>query len=342
MTSGASVRQHGRAVEIWLLAMTGLVAATVVVGGLTRLTGSGLSITRWDLFIGAIPPLGRADWEEAFRLYRQIPEFREVNSWMTLGDFQVIYWWEWSHRLIGRLVGLAYGLPFAFFLLKGGVPREIRGRLWLLLALGGLQGAVGWWMVQSGLVDRVDVSPYRLAIHLGLAFVIMGLLLDSALRVRRPVTDIVLLNPFLGLALLQILFGAFVAGIGAGRVYVDWPLMNGAVLPPESFDLRPLWRNLFENHALVQFVHRGMAYGLVALAVLIAVRGGAHVRARCGILAVTLLQATMGIVALRAGGDSILLASLHQAGAVLLFLTAVWARRAGAVRWAEGSVRRFA
>ncbi len=313
------------AVEAWLYGVLALVASMVVLGGLTRLTGSGLSIVRWDLVAGVLPPLSQAGWEEAFRQYRQIPEYSEVNAWMELDDFRRIFWWEWAHRLLGRLVGLAYAIPLLAFWLRDRLPRHLRGRLVLLLFLGGLQGAVGWWMVRSGLADRVDVSPARLAVHLALAFLIMGLLLDAALRIRRPPPVRGPLDLLLALVFLQIVVGAFVAGTGAGRVYNDWPWMNGVVLPPEAFDLRPVWRNWFENHALVQFVHRLLAYLVLALAVLLAWRAGVGAGVRRTILAAVVLQAVLGIVALRAGVP-LLLAALHQWGAVALFLLVVWAR----------------
>ena len=319
-----------RAMEVWLLSVLLLVAAMVVLGGLTRLTGSGLSIVRWDLVSGILPPLSGEAWEAAFRRYRQIPEFREQNAWMQLADFRRIFWWEWAHRLLGRITGLAYAVPLFVLLLRRRVPRPLRGRLFLLLLLGGLQGVVGWWMVRSGLVDRVDVSPYRLAVHLGLAFLLLGLLLDTLLRLRWPAVRRSRLDPLLALLFLQILLGAFVAGTGAGRVYADWPLMNGVLLPAEAFDLRPVWRNLFENHALVQFVHRGCAYLLLVVALFHALPAGPGAGLRRAILAGMLLQAGLGILALRSG-LALELAVAHQFGAVLLFLLVVAGRAAPAV-----------
>ena len=196
VSDGAQVR----AVEWWLHGVLALVAAMVVLGGLTRLTGSGLSIVRWDLVSGVLPPLSHAAWEEAFRLYRQIPEFTEQNSWMQLEDFRSIYWWEWAHRFLGRVVGVAYAVPLLFFVLLRRIPRPLLGRLLLLLLLGTLQGAIGWWMVRSGLAERVDVSPYRLAVHLGMAFAIMGLLLEAAMRLRSRPPARSQLDPLLGIA----------------------------------------------------------------------------------------------------------------------------------------------
>ena len=322
-----SATQDGRhlAVEFWLYGVLVLVAAMVVLGGLTRLTGSGLSIVRWDLVSGVLPPLNQAEWNEVFRLYRQIPEYSAQNSWMELSDFRRIFWWEWAHRFLGRMAGAAYVIPLLLFKLRGSLPRALQGRLLFLLFLGGLQGVVGWWMVQSGLVDRVDVSQYRLAVHLGIAFVIMGLLLDAAMRLRFPVRGRSRLDPLLALLFVQIIAGAFVAGTGAGRVYTDWPLMNGVLLPSEALDLRPAWRNLFENHALVQFIHRSLAYVLLAMALVLALAKGPGIGMRRTILVAMLGQAALGILALRAGA-ALPLASVHQAGAVAVFLLVVWAR----------------
>ena len=325
-----------RAVESWLYVVLALLAAMVVLGGLTRLTGSGLSIVRWDLVSGVLPPFGEADWEAAFRLYRQIPQYAEQNSWMELDDFRRIFWWEWAHRLLGRLIGVAYAVPLLFFALRGRIPRPLLPRLLLLFALGALQGLIGWWMVRSGLQDRIDVSPYRLAVHLGLAFVIMGLLLDAAMRLRRPSPSSSAMDLLLGLLFLQVVAGAFVAGTGAGRVYTDWPLMNGAILPPEAFDLRPLWRNFFENHALVQFVHRILAYLALAAAVILALRRGPGGGVRWMILVAVAAQAALGVVTL-VSGAALPLAAAHQFGAVVLFLLAVWSR--GAVSNAQAPAR---
>ena len=321
----ASQGRRQRSVELWLYGVLALVATMVILGGLTRLTGSGLSIVRWDLVTGVVPPLSQAEWEEAFRLYRRIPEYSAQNSWMEMSDFRRIFWWEWAHRFLGRVVGAAYVLPLLFFKLRGSLPQALQGRLVLLLILGALQGAIGWWMVQSGLADRVDVSPYRLAVHLGMAFAIMGLLLDTAMRLRRPTTGWSRLDPLLVLLFLQITAGAFVAGTGAGRVYTDWPLMNGAVLPSEAFDLQPAWRNLFENHALVQFIHRALAYLLLAMAFVLALANRPGIEVRRAILGALLAQAALGVLALRAGA-ALPLAVTHQAGAIAVFLLVVWAR----------------
>ena len=325
-----------RAVESWLYGVLALLAAMVVLGGLTRLTGSGLSIVRWDLVSGVLPPIGEEDWEEAFRLYRQIPEYAEQNSWMELDDFRRIFWWEWAHRLLGRLIGVAYAVPLLFFALRGRIPRPLLPRFLILFALGALQGLIGWWMVRSGLEDRIDVSPYRLAVHLGLAFVIMGLLLDAAMRLRRQPPSRSAMDLLVGLLFLQIVAGAFVAGTGAGRVYIDWPLMNGAILPPEAFDLRPLWRNLFENHALVQFVHRILAYLALATSLVLALRRGPGIGVRWMILVAVAAQGALGVAALLSGA-ALPLAAAHQFGAVVLFLLAVWSR--GAVSNVRAPVR---
>jgi cytochrome c oxidase assembly protein subunit 15 len=260
-----------RAVRRWLFGIALLVFAMVMVGGATRLTESGLSITEWQPLLGALPPLTDADWQAAFAKYREIPQYRLLNAGMTLGEFKAIYWWEWAHRLLGRLVGVAFAVPFVLFWLKGRLARADLPALAGLFVLGGLQGAIGWWMVASGLSERTSVAPYRLAVHLTLACIILAGALALAARpaarevlgtgARRRAAAIV------ALVLAQIFLGALVAGNDAGLVYNTWPLMDGRILPAEAFDLVPWWRNLFENHALVQFVHRGGAYVLFVLVV---------------------------------------------------------------------------
>ena len=265
-----------RAIALWLWLLAALVAAMVLVGGATRLTDSGLSITEWAPVMGIVPPLSDADRQRAFDAYRGTTEFQQQNAWMTLDDFMPLYWWEWGHRLLGRLIGLVWAVGLAGFLLARAVPRGWTGWLVLPGLLGAAQGAVGWWMVASGLVGRLDVAPYRLMLHLGIAFSIFALLVWLALRVRldevatlaarrRRVGRVMAWTGWLGaLVFLQILAGALVAGLDAGRGYVDWPLMEGNFLPPEAFDLAPAWANVFENPALAQFDHRMVAYLLVA------------------------------------------------------------------------------
>ena len=263
-----------RPVRVWLFVVAAMVFAMVVVGGATRLTGSGLSITEWAPIMGAIPPLSDADWAAAFARYREIPQYRLENAGMTLGEFKAIFWWEWSHRFLGRSVGVVYALPLVWFFATGRIRRERLPRFLLLLVLGGMQGFVGWWMVASGLVDRVTVAPYRLAVHLTLASGIFVALLWTALtcgnsaltRRRSPVLRIGA-GAILGWTVFQIFLGALVAGNHAGLVYNTWPSMNGHFAPPDLMTWEPWWRNFFENHAMVQFLHRMGAYVLFALAI---------------------------------------------------------------------------
>ena len=302
-----------RGIFIWLMTLTALVAIMVLVGGATRLTDSGLSITEWAPVMGALPPMSTADWEAAFEAYKATTEYQEQNNWMTLADFKPIYWWEWGHRFLGRLVGLVWLAGFVWFLVRGKIPEGWTGRLLLPGVLGGLQGALGWWMVASGLTGRLDVAPYRLAAHLGLAFLIFALLLWLALRIRLNPVDTLArrrrrIGPMMGcsgvliaLVFLQVLSGALVAGLDAGRGFVDWPLMEGQFFPPNALDLSPVLLNIFENPGLAQFNHRILAYLIVILAVLFVLRSGraGHDKVaawgrRVGII--ILAQAVVGIV----------------------------------------------
>jgi cytochrome c oxidase assembly protein subunit 15 len=263
---------RSRAVAIWLLTVAVLVLGMVVVGGSTRLTGSGLSITQWKPISGALPPLGLADWQAEFARYRAIPQFRFVNPAMTLDQFRFIYWWEWSHRLLGRLLGVVFLLPFLWFAIRREIPRRLFWRLGGLFLLGGLQGLVGWWMVASGLVTRVYVAPERLMIHLGLAFALLGALVWTALDAWAGWARQTLPSPWggralglLGLIYVQILLGALVAGNQAGLVYNDWPMFAGHLLPSDY--LAPgVWATLAHNAASVQLHHRMVAYLLVIVA----------------------------------------------------------------------------
>ncbi len=244
----------------------------VIVGGATRLTDSGLSITEWQPILGAIPPLTEADWLAAFEKYRQIPEYQLINKGMTLEDFKFIYWWEWAHRFLGRIIGLVFFIPFAVFALTGRLSRGTAWRCGVLFVLGGLQGALGWYMVSSGLVDRVDVSQYRLSAHLTLATVIFAAILWVAIGLggkrhapRHGMEWAAL--ALVALILLQVAAGGFVAGLDAGMGYNTWPLMDGALVPPGLMIMEPGWRNLFENAMTVQFNHRLLAYVITLAAV---------------------------------------------------------------------------
>ncbi len=271
-----------RATRIWLFILFAMVVVMIAVGGLTRLTDSGLSITEWRPVSGALPPLSHEAWLLEFDKYRATPEYRLQNQGMSLGEFQFIYWWEWGHRQLGRAIGLVWALGLALLWLTKRIPQGWTGKLLGLGALGGLQGAVGWWMVASGLEGTMlDVASYRLATHLGLAFVILGVIAWFAFQLGRPAGDLMqarrhaepkLFSMSTGLmhfAFLQILLGALVAGIDAGRTYGDWPLMAGGFLPPDPLDITPLWRNFFENEGLVQFMHRMAGYLLFAFGLVV-------------------------------------------------------------------------
>lgn len=262
------------AVKAWLWTIAGLVLAMIAVGGATRLTDSGLSITEWKPILGAIPPFTEAHWLEAFAKYKEIPEYHLVNKGMSLEDFKVIYWWEWGHRFLGRIIGLVFALPLAFFFLKGALRPVFAKRLLGVLALGALQGGIGWYMVTSGLVDRVDVSQYRLALHLTVAFLILALLVWFALdvaagdeRSAEPASGAARhgAKALVAIVLLQVVLGAFVAGLKAGLIYNTWPSMNGNVLPEDYWALQPWYKNWFENPAATQFNHRLLAY-VIAIA----------------------------------------------------------------------------
>ncbi len=323
-----------RGIRIWLWILLLMVMTMIAVGGLTRLTDSGLSITQWKPISGALPPLSAADWQDAFQKYQASPEYKLQNKGMSLSAFQSIYWWEWGHRELGRLIGVVWALGFFGFLLAGKIPRGWRGRLFLLGVLGGLQGALGWWMVSSGLVGRmVDVASYRLAMHLGLGFIIMGTILWFLMGLGRTGVDLLqarrareprlqrLSSIMAGLVFFQVILGALVAGIDAGRSYVDWPLMDGSFLPPESFDLSPLWSNFFENAALVQFDHRMIGYLVFLFGATLwwQSRNSPHRATRLAfdwMMAMILLQVSLGIATvMNAAAPHI--AIVHQVGAIL-------------------------
>ncbi len=331
------------AIRIWLMVLFALVVVMIAVGGLTRLTDSGLSITEWAPIKGAIPPLTAEDWQREFDAYRQIPEYQLQNKGMSLSEFQFIYWWEWGHRQLGRVIGLVWALGFFGFLVARKIPVGWTGRLLLLGALGGAQGAIGWWMVSSGLEgEMLDVASYRLATHLGLAFVILGLIAWYVFQLGREERDLMqarrgregkLFSMGTGLmhfAFLQILLGALVAGIDAGRNYIDWPLMAGGFFPPEPFQLQPLWRNFFEDDGLVQFMHRMAGYLLFIFGVVVWLRArrspnGATRFAFNAVLAMMLLQMVLGIVTVMYSAPW-QIAIVHQLGAVVLWVLILRAR----------------
>ena len=259
-------------VRWWLYLVLAVMFALFIVGGATRLTDSGLSITEWKPIHGVIPPLSEADWQEELQKYRQIPEYQQINKGMSLAEFKRIFWWEWAHRFLARTVGIVMALPLAFFWLTGRLERHLKPKLLGLLALGGFQGFVGWWMVTSGLTERVDVSQYRLATHLTLACIIFAAVMWVARGLAphsAPPADSAT-RRFAGLMVLLVLFqiwlGALVAGLDAGMAYNTWPLMDGAIVPGDLFVQQPWWANLFENPKTVQFVHRIGAYLVLAAA----------------------------------------------------------------------------
>lgn len=331
-----------RAVSIWLLVVAALVCLMILVGGTTRLTDSGLSITEWKPISGALPPLSQSDWEDEFALYQQTTEFQVQNSAMTLQEFEFIYWWEWGHRQLGRLIGLVYFVPFVFFWLRGDLSARLKPRLFGLLILGGAQGAIGWWMVASGLSDRLDVSQYRLATHLGMAFIILGVAIWMSLEARYGPPPLRrgrlagVTAGLLGLVFLQILLGAFVAGLDAGRIYNTWPLMNGELIPEDYLGGMSFFPAIFESHAAVQMHHRWLGY-LVAIAVfayaaLIWREPRVSLKPFMVVLpALVIGQIALGIAALLSVVP-LHLSLAHQGGAIVLFIatvSAAWtARRA--------------
>jgi cytochrome c oxidase assembly protein subunit 15 len=326
-------------VAAWLFVCCAMIFAMVVIGGITRLTESGLSITEWRPLLGALPPLSAAEWQATFDKYQQTPQYRLLNLGMTLGEFKAIFWWEYVHRLWGRLIGAVYLVPFLWFVATGRARGPLVWRLAGVFALGALQGLLGWYMVQSGLVDRVDVSPYRLAAHLGLAIVIYAASLRIALDLARPAEFVPAaiagalarrLHLLAGLIFLTMLSGAFVAGLDAGMTYNTFPLMDGRLVPAGYLDLSPWWLNAFENVAAVQFHHRllGISSLLASLAVwLTAPRAtlppavGRWLAAMAG---TALAQASLGIATLLLVVP-IPLAAAHQAGAMILFTLALLA-----------------
>jgi len=323
-----------RAVGFWLLGVAAIILAMITVGGLTRITGSGLSITQWDPIMGAIPPLSDDAWADAFARYRRIPQYIHENAGMSLLAFKGIFWWEWTHRLLGRLLGVLFFVPFVWFAWTGAIARREWPRMLLLFALGGLQGFVGWWMVQSGLETRDSVSQYRLAIHLGVALILLVAILWTALEYlrlpdsqRRLAPRPKLATAFAGLVYLQMLLGALVAGLHAGLIYNTWPSMDGRVFPETPFFALPWWINFFENAGLAQFDHRIGAY-IIAVAAIIIGKGARRMtgwarRSGTALLHLTLLQIVLGITTLLLQAPEYL-AALHQLVAALLLCTAVW------------------
>lgn len=325
---------HTGAVRLWLLCVAAMIFLTLVIGGATRLTESGLSITEWKPVTGVLPPLTESDWQADFDKYKAIPQYRQLNRGMTLDQYKVIYFWEWSHRLLARTTGFVFLLPFLFFLWRGWIPKGLKARLWLIFGGGAALGAVGWWMVSSGLSgNMVSVSQYRLGFHLTLASAIYAAVLWTAqgltprpaqavpARLRYGALTLVLL------LLAQIYLGALVAGLDAGLVYNTWPSIDGAFIPDAArlWFIQPAWRNLFENALTVQFDHRMLAYAIFIVAMLHANDAWRAAREKGGALllaAMVTAQAVLGIVTLLYQAP-IALALAHQMLAILVLTVAV-------------------
>ncbi|MDV6344346.1 COX15/CtaA family protein [Nitrosomonas sp. Is37] len=330
-------------IAIWLFICCALIFAMVVVGGVTRLTGSGLSIVEWQPLIGAIPPLNQEDWAVLFEKYRQIPQYEEVNKGMTLEEFKGIFWWEYFHRLLGRAIGLVYFVPFIYFVIRKQVDRILGLKLLGIFVLGGLQGLMGWYMVMSGLVNNIYVSQYRLTAHLGLAFIIYAAmfwvatgLLSSGENRQNNGVGLHGLRRFsfliTTLIFIMVLSGGLVAGIHAGLAYNTFPLMNGFLIPPDLFVLEPWYRNFFENMTTVQFDHRMIAWLLAFLVPIFWFKARKYSlscsqQLACHLfLMVLIIQISLGITTLLLVVP-LPLAAAHQAGAILLFTAALWVNR---------------
>ncbi len=343
VTAADRLLRNRAQVRAWLYAVLVALVALFLVGAATRLTESGLSITEWKPIHGVIPPLNEAEWQEEFDKYRQIPEYQQINKGMSLDAFKRIFWWEWAHRLIARGVGFLFALPLLFFWVTGRLERTVKPKLAGILALGGLQGAVGWWMVASGLVERTDVSQYRLATHLTIAALIFtatmvvarGLAPHSAGPAGEGTRRFALV--LMLMALVQIYIGGLVAGLDAGFTYNTWPLMDGAIVPGDLMVIQPIWHNFFENPKTVQFIHRMFAYAILAAALWhwLATRmrepGTMHARRALVLLLLVLAQAGIGIATLLMQVP-LHWGLAHQAGAlvVLGFAAAHWRGTKGA------------
>ncbi len=325
-------RPPGRAIAAWLYLCAAMVFAMVVLGGLTRLTGSGLSMVDWQPVAGVLPPMNEADWQALFERYKASPEFQRVNFWMTVDDFRSIFWLEFLHRLGGRLIGLVFGVPLIYFLIRRRIGGALGLRLVVLFILGGGQGLLGWYMVRSGLVDRPDVSHYRLAAHLMLAVALYGYLLWTALGIRAERAGRPQLGGHLGLVIggvaLTMTWGALVAGLDAGHIYPTFPLMDGRLIPAEALTMTPWPVDATENAATVQFLHRALAVALVVVVLALRWRGRMAERRRVRILdwlaLMALIQTGLGIATLLAGVPAAL-AAAHQAGGMILLSLAIYA-----------------
>lgn len=318
----------------WLYAVAALIVLMVAVGGITRLTESGLSITQWKPLTGIVPPLNDAQWQAEFANYQRIPEYQQINQGMTLSGFKAIFFWEYVHRLLGRVIGMAFALPLLWFAVQRAIPKGFGPRLLALLALGGLQGAIGWWMVASGLSVRTDVSHVRLAVHLSTALVILGGIVWTALDLRDlahdPLARPARLAPVAVIALLclglQIVLGAFTAGLNAGYAFSSWPLMGDSFFPADAPMIAPAWKNVVDNPVVVQFVHRWFAFAAAVAVVWLAMRArrAGAMTAWGAVILLVGLQIVLGIATLLTGVE-ISIAVAHQVNAAMLLIAVVTA-----------------
>jgi cytochrome c oxidase assembly protein subunit 15 len=337
-TPAMTLVRSDRTVGIWLFLIAAMIGLMVVVGGLTRLTGSGLSITEWQTVTGVIPPLNDNAWQSEFAKYQGTPQYDLLNRGIGLAGFKAIYWWEWTHRMLGRLLGAVFLIPFLVFLRQGRIDRTIAARLGIIFLLGAAQGALGWWMVQSGLTgERIAVSQYRLTAHLGLAMILFGYVFWTALevigaarsRIASAARFQIWASLLVALIFVQILLGAFMAGLDAGLAFSSWPTYAGAWIPRGLYDLSPWWTNHFENPALVHFQHRSVGYAVAIMvaALYFALRHAGPDRSLriAGIHAVvlTVLQIVLGIFTV-VSMVALPLAALHQISALALFAAALW------------------
>ena len=327
-----SVNTHiNHQLRIWLLVLLSLIILIILVGGLTRLTDSGLSITTWELFAGLIPPLSNDKWVDYFNLYKTIPEYKEQNSAMTISEFKVIFWWEWAHRQLGRLIGMAVLFPLIYFTIKNGF--WILKKYGLIFLLVCLQGFLGWYMVSSGLVNRIDVSHYRLSIHLLMAFIILSIvfwnfLKLTKLKIYQISIKLYLVRLFIFLLFIQLIIGAFVSGMDAGKVYNTWPLMGSSYFPDDSKFIEFFDISFFDSPSIVQFIHRNLAYLIVIIYayLLILVFKDSNKIFRKPILIIGLslfLQVILGIFTILSG-VKIIYASLHQINSILIILSSLY------------------
>ena len=317
--------------RIWLLILLSLIILIILVGGLTRLTDSGLSITTWELFVGFLPPLTNDKWVDYFYLYKTIPEYQEQNSNMTLNDFKVIFWWEWAHRQLGRLIGLTVFLPLIYFAVKNGLwVVKKYGIIFLLVCL---QGFLGWYMVSSGLVNRIDVSHYRLSIHLVTAFIILSIVFWNFLKLTKIQINqisikLYFVKFFLFLLFIQLIIGAFVSGMDAGTVYNTWPLMGNSYFPDDSKIIEFLNITVFDNPSIVQFLHRNLAYLIIIVYIFLLIfifkDSNKIFRKPILIIGVSLfLQVVLGVLTILSG-VKIIYASLHQINSILIILSTLY------------------